>query len=190
MNQAAQLIGCLAKLSLDGTTYTLPAPGGVVSRTNLPPNDAAKAGPVSIWADIGIIAKATENIDSTKIPIFRPAPGQYVLDDELESKPIRTIKCTVEECSNVMWMLFRRALTKDTPLTGAVGQFVPISVSRVKCWVKFQRYSAEDNTLIDAEQIWAKISITNAIEYGAEKNVQFELEIKQLWSPLTSGTAN
>jgi hypothetical protein len=189
MNQSAQLIGCLAKLALDGTTYTLPS-AGTVSRTHLPPNDAAKTGPVSIWADLGIIAKASESVEATKIPIFRPAPGSYVLDDELESKPIRTLKCTVEECSNVMFMLLRRALTQDTPLSGAVGQFVPLTVSRVKAWVKFQRYSAEDNTLLDAEQLWAKLAITNAVEYGPEKHVQFELEIKQLWSPLTSGTAN
>lgn len=189
MIPAAQLIGCLAKLSLEGTTYTIPT-AGTVSRDLIPPNDAAKAGPISIWPDLGIIASASEKVDSTSVPIWGPAPGAYVLHDELEAKLIRTITCKVEECSNVMFLLLRRALKPDSPLTGAVGQFVPLTVSRNRAWVKFQRYSATDNTLLDAEQIWSKIKITNAVEYGPEKNVMFDLEIKQLWSPLTSGTGN
>ncbi len=187
MDQAAKLIGCLAKIAINGAAYTAPS-AGTTSRTNIPPNDATN-GSGSIWPDLGIIAKATEKFDSTKVEIFRPTPGKYMLDDELEAKVKRTLTLTIEECSNVMWLLLRRALKPTSPLTGNIGQFVPLSVSNVKCWMKFQRYG-EDDALVDAEQLWSKISIDNAVEYGPEKNVQFELTVKQLWSPLTSSTAN
>lgn len=188
MQQATQLIGTLAKLALEGTTFVTPA-AGTVSRTTIPDNDAANGGG-PIWFDLGIIESAQEKVDSTKITIFRPSPGILQLDDELETKLMRTIVCKCSEISNPMYLLLCRALKPTSPLTGNVGQFVPLTVSRVRGWVKFQRYSGIDNALLLAEQVWSKVSIENAVEYGGDKQVMFDLTIKQLFSPLNSATGN
>jgi len=188
MNQATQLLGTLAKIALDGTTYLTPT-AGTVSKTNCPDNAAADAAG-NIWFDLGIIEECQEKVDSTKIPIFRPSPGILQLDDELETKLKRTLQIKCSECSNIMWLLLRRALLPTSPRTGAMGQFVPLTISRVKCWSKFQKYSGIDNSLIDYEQIWSKIAIDNAVTYGGDKQVMFDLTVMQLWSPLNSAAGN
>ena len=188
MNQGSQLLGTLAKIALDGTTYTTPT-AGTVSKTNCPDNAATNAAG-TIWFDLGIIEDVQEKTDSTKIPIFRPSPGILQLDDELETKLKRTLQVKCSECSNVMWLLLRRALAPTSPLTGAMGQYVPLTISRVKCWAKFQKYSGIDNALIDYEQMWAKIAIDNAVPYGGDKQVMFDLTIMQLFSPLNSAAGN
>lgn len=193
MNQNPLLIGCLAKFALSGAAFTAPAPGGTVSNTVIPSNDATIDGGGSVWLDLGTIEECQEKVDSTKIPIFGNTPGKIHLKDELETKPIRTLQCRVNDCSNYAWLLLRRALKPTSPFTGAIGQFVPLSVSRVRGWVKFQRYDGTDegnDALIDAEQLWSKIMIDNAVTYGGDKNVMFDLVIKQLWSPLNSATAS
>ncbi len=189
MNQAAKLIGALAKIAIEGTAYTLPG-AGTVSRTNCPPNDAANAGPISIWADIGIIENASEKTDSTKIEIYRPSPGVLQLDDELETKFKRTIALKITECSNVMWLLLNKALSSTSPLTGAIGQYVPFTHPNTKAWFKAQKYDGQTNALLFAEQTWCKLSIDNAVEYGGDKQMMFDLTVKQLWSPLNSHTGN
>lgn len=189
MNQRPDLVGNLAKFAIGGTVVAAPA-AGTVSRTLIPDNAATVAGGAAVWLDLGVIESASEKVDSSKIDIFRPSPGVLQLDEQLESKLKRTISLKISECSNAMWLLLRRALKPTSPLTGALGQFVPLSASQVNGWLKLQQYSGRDNTLLLAEQVWSKISIDNAVEVGGEKQVMFDLTVLQLWSPLNSANGS
>jgi len=189
MDQSTRLLGCLAKIAIAGAVAT-GGTGGTVSRTFIPLNDAATADAKPIWLDIGVIESISEQTSSSPIETFRPSPGVLVADDVLETKLKRELTATITECSNAMWLLAQRALKATTLQTGAIGQYVPLSGGISKMWLKLQRYDGQDNSLLFAEQIWGKAVISDAIDVGGEKPIQFKLKFTQLWSPLNSATGN
>lgn len=189
MIQRPDLIGSQAKFAIAGTAFTAPTAGSV-SASVIPDNAATIAGGGAVWFDLGIIESASEKTDSTKIPIFRPSPGALQLSENLRSKFQRTINLKVSECSNAMFFLMKRALGPLSPLSGAMGQFVPLSMPQTNGWLKLQQYSGRDNTLLFAEQVWGEISIENAVEAGGDKQLMFDLTISMLWSPLNSANGS
>jgi hypothetical protein len=189
MDQSTRLLGCLAKIAIAGAVAAAPN-GGTVSRTFIPLNDAVTSGGAPIWLDVGVLESVSEQTSSSKIETYRPSPGVLVADDVLETKLKRELTATVSECSNAMWLLMQRALKATTIQTGAIGQYVPLSGGVSKMWLKLQRYDGQTNALLFAEQIWGNAEISDAVDVGGEKPIQFKLKFTQLWAPLNSATGN
>lgn len=187
MNQEVKLVGCLAQFALAGTVEVSPG-SGTTGRDYLPGNAAVDGSAVALWMPLGIIADVGEKIGSTKIEIYKPSPGTLTLADLRESKFKRTITLKISECSNLMFLALRRALTTTSPRTGAIGQHVPVSSGTIRGWIKIQAYNQDTNSQELAEQVWCALSIDSDVNYGNDKNIEFTVMITQLYSSHNSAT--
>jgi hypothetical protein len=188
MIQETKLLGCQAMFALAGKTQVTPTPSGgpVVSNVYIPDNSGADSTSAPIWTPLGIIADAQEKVSSTKIEVYAPSPGTLQLSDVRETKFKRELTLKIGECSNVMWLVLRRALLITSPLTGAIGQFVPLTSGTIKGWIKFQAYNQDTNAQELIEQTWCQFSVDGAVSYGSDKAVEFSASVLQLRSSLNS----
>lgn len=187
MNQEVKLLGCLAQFALAGTVESTPGTG-TTSGTYIPGNAAVDASSAALWMPLGIIAECSEKVSNGKIKIFKPSPGTLTLADLRETKFERELTIKISECSNLMWLALRRALSTTSPRTGAIGQHVPLTGGTIRGWLKVQSYNQDTNAQEIAEQVWGTFSIDSAVPYGNDKNVEFTVMFTQLWSSLNSAT--
>ncbi len=180
-------MGCLAKVAISGLAWTSPS-SGTVGRDSIPPPNATITGGGPAWIDVGIISDAQEGVQSTEIEIFRPSPGVLQLADVKETKHKRELDLTLDECSNFAWLLLRKCLKSNSPMSGNMGQHVPLSGGVSKLWLKIQDYDGENNDLLLIEQMWGHAKIDGPVARGGDQPVQFKLKVRQLWSPLNSST--
>jgi hypothetical protein len=192
MLQETKLLGCVAQFALAGTTQVTPSPSGgpVVTSTFIPVNAAVDASAAPLWMPLGIIAEVQEQTKSAEIKIFKPSPGTLSLSDIRRTKFERTLKTKITDCSNFMWLALRYALTPTSARTGTIGQHVPLTGGTIKGWLMLQSYNQDTNAQELAEQMWCEMTVSNAVTYGNDKNVEFNADFQMLWSSLNSATGS
>jgi hypothetical protein len=179
MNTAPRILGNHVYFFRDGSAFTLPAPGGVVSRT-VKPDETDPA-----WIDFGVVNNLGITPESSEDEIYAPSPGALELYDVIENKRKRTIKF---ECEELSFLSFELAF-HTKPLSVAGGQYNPGAGRTIKGWLKVEQYDqdADDNSdPVNVVDLYVHLKLDGELKCD-ENHVKTGIQARSLRSTLNSG---
>lgn len=173
---APYIIGTHAFFFRNGDAYTVPG-AGTCGRESKP----GAADPA--WIDLGVIEESSDNLDDSKIEVYRPGPGRLRLWDVLSTKDKLMVKFTCSE----LGPLAVETLYRTLALTEASSQFNPLEGVVKKGWLKIQRYDQADAQRVILD-LFVMLSISGDLNFGGGELVKPQFEAMVLHSTLNTGT--
>lgn len=163
--------------------------GDEIDEITVGPESKPDNDPVSNWTSLGIVGDFTVDPQMSEIIIKRPAPGQMVDADVIETNRQGIYGLMLKQASELAWELLFGAKPINQAAETNPGAYAPLSrTTAVKGWFKFQQYD-QNNTLINVTDVWAHVKIDGAVTFAEAQTeeIRFQFRLRQLYSSLNSG---
>ena len=173
----SRAIGAHVFLFREGDAFLLPNPGGVAAIDALP--DPLDDG----WINAGDIESFDDSMAQDEEKETRkPNPGALVRKDIITIFQGLDFKFVT---NSVPRIAIEGMYRTETILDDGQTQFVPLSLTPRKMWLKLQRYS-HDNRLIFAADLWVRMKVSGGFKGGNGELIMPEYTCRLLDSDLNT----